>query len=420
MTHIRIARTRSIGTLVGPVVAALAIALFAGACEEKNTYVPPPPPKVTVAKPIQKPVTDYLDFTGNIAAVQTVQLRARVEGYLERVLFDDGDLVKKGEQLFLIEQAPYIAGVDAAKADLARAQAAAKQAKLTADRTRVAGRSGAVSQQQVDEAEARLEGQAAEVLAMKAAVETAELNLGYTKVYAPFDGRVGRRLVDPGNLVGAGEQTLLAEDNQIKPVYVYFTSNERALLPIVEKRNRPAPDEVGKSKNQPLFLGLATDEGYPHEGYLDFAAITLDPNTGTLQLRGVFDNPDRKLLPGLFAKIRAPVGMNENAMLVPQQAVGFDQQGEYVMVVGADDTVERRGVEQGPISDDMRVITKGLKGDERVIVEGLLRAIPGRKVTPETEQASAEGASQPATPKAEPQTSVSIPPPEPKAPEQKQ
>ncbi len=148
-----------------------------------------------------------------------------------------------------------------------------------------------------------------------------------------------------------------------------------------------------------MFLGLATDEGYPHEGYLDFAAITLDPGTGTLQLRGVFKNPDRKLLPGLFAKIRGPVGENENAMLVHQQAVGFDQQGEYVMVVGQDNTVERRSVEQGPISEEMRVITKGLKGDEQVIVKGLLRAIPGRKVTPETEQVSASDAA-PASPSA--------------------
>jgi RND family efflux transporter MFP subunit len=403
-------------TFLAPLALLLVIAGMTAACEEKNTYVPPPPPKVTVAKPVQKPVTEYLEFTGNIAAVQTVELRARVEGYLEKVLFQDGDLVKEGEQLFQIEQAPYIAQVDAAKADLARAQASFKQAKLTAERRRQAGRSGAISQQQVDEAEAIQQGQAAEVLAMKAALETAELNLGYTKVYAPFDGRVGRRLKDPGNLVGAGEKTILAEVNQIDPVYVYFTINERALLPIMERRGRRDPGAEAKSKNQPLFLGLATDEGYPYEGYLDFAAITLDPNTGTLQLRGVFNNPTRKLLPGLFAKIRGPVGENKDAMLVPQQAVGFDQQGEYVLVVGADDTVERRGVEQGPISDGMRVITKGLKGDERVIVDGLLRAIPGRKVTPTTEQTSAKGDKQPGAPK----TEASAPPPQPKAPSQKQ
>lgn len=213
-------------------------------------------------------------------------------------------------------------------------------------------------------------------------METAELNLGYTKVRAPFDGRIGRRLVDPGNLVGAGEDTLLAEINQIKPAYAYFTINERALLPIMERRKEQNPGAEASKKTQPLFLGLATDEGYPHEGYLDFAAITLDPATGTLQLRGVFENPDNALLPGLFAKIRAPVAKDEDAILVPQQAVGFDQQGEYVMVVGPDNTVERRSVEQGSLADGMRAITKGLKGDEKVIVAGLMRAIPGRKVTP--------------------------------------
>ncbi len=372
----------------------LAVALIAGACEEKNTYAPPPPPKVTVAQPVKKPVTQYLELTGNIAAVQTVQLRARVEGYLEQVLFKDGDMVKKGDLLFQIEQAPYIAAVNEAKADVARAQAALKQARLTADRRRKAGRSGAISKQQVDEAAAKADAEAAEVMSLKAALEKAELNLGYTKVYAPFDGRIGRHLKDPGNLVGSGEDTLLAEINQIEPVYAYFTIGERTLLPIMERKDRADPGTDAEHGTQPLFLGLATDEDYPYKGFLDFAAITLDPETGTLQLRGVFKNPDRKLIPGLFAKIRAPIGKNEDAVLVPQKAVGFDQQGEYVMVVGQDDTVERRGVEQGSISDGMRVIRKGLKGDEQVVVAGLMRAIPGRKVTPVSAKEAAKAASQ--------------------------
>ncbi len=372
----------------------LAVTLIAGACEEKNAYVAPPPPKVTVAEPVTKPVTEYLEFTGNIAAVQTVELRARVEGYLEQVLFEDGDVVKKGDLLFQIEQAQYIAQVNEAKANVARAQAALTQAKLTANRRRQAGRSGAISQQQVDEALAQADAQAAEVMSLKAALETAELNLGYTKVYAPFDGRIGRRLVDAGNLVGAGEETLLAEINQIEPVYAYFTISERALLPIMERRKSQDPGAQASKKTQPLFLGLATDEGYPHDGFLDFAAITLDPGTGTLQLRGVFKNPDRTLLPGLFAKIRAPVAAEEDALLVPQQAVGFDQQGEYVMIVGPDNTVERRSVEQGPLADDMRVISKGLKGDEQVIVAGLMRAIPGRVVTPVPAEEAAKAKSE--------------------------
>ncbi len=378
--------------LAGFLSGILTVALLAGACEEKNTYVAPPPPKVTVAQPVKKPVTEYLEFTGNIAAVQTVELRARVEGYLEEIFFKDGDLVKKGDLLFQIEQAPYIAAVNQAKGNVARAQAALKQARLTANRRQQAGRSGAISKQQVDEAVAQADAQAAEVASLKAALETAELNLGYTKIYAPFDGRIGRRLVDPGNLVGAGEDTLLAEINQIEPVYAYFTINERALLPILEKRKTENPGASASDGTQPLLLGLATDEGYPHKGFLDFAAITLDAGTGTLQLRGIFKNPDRQLLPGLFAKIKAPVSKDADAILVPQQAVGFDQQGEYVMVIGPDDTVERRGVEQGALADDMRVINKGLKGDEQVIVAGLMRAIPGRKVTPVSAKEAAEAA----------------------------
>ncbi len=398
---------------LGVITLAAAMALFAGACEEKNVYVPPPPPKVTVATPVTRPVTEYLEFTGNIAAVQTVELRARVAGYLEQVLFKDGDLVKEGDLLFQIERAPYIAAVNAAKADLAQAQAALKQATLTAERRRQAGATGAISKQQVDEAEAIREGQAAEVLARKAALERTELDLGYTQVRAPFDGHIGRRLRDPGSLVGAGELTLLAEINQIQPVFAYFTINERTLLTLLERRGGQRDGVDGTERpRQPLFLGLVTDgQDFPYEGDFDFAAISLDAGTGTLQLRGVFENLDGRLLPGLFVRIRAPVGTNENAMLVPQRAVGFDQLGEYVMVVGADNTVERRGVELGSVDNDMQVISKGLKGDEQVIVDGLLRAIPGRPVAPVIEQADATAMAHREAPKAAAEAVVPAPEP---------
>jgi len=365
----------------GPIaILAIALGLGVAACEDqKNAYVAPPPPKVTVVAPTRKAITESFDFTGNTAATNTVQLRARVEGYLEQVLFKDGDHVKKGDRLFVIEKAPYIAAVDQAKADLARAKANQLEQEATAARNIRAGKSGAVSKQQVDEAIARREMSKAQVLAEQAALEKAELNLGYTDVRAPFDGRIGRRLKDPGNLVGAGEDTLIAEINQIDPIYVYFTIDERTLLRIREERNREANS---KERTQPLFLGLANEDGYPHEGYFDFAGITLDPETGTLQLRGIFPNPDGKILPGLFARIRAPIAEIKNAVRVPQQAVSFDQQGEYVLVVNDQNRVERRGVKTGPLSGEMRVITDGLKSDEKVISAGLLRAIPGREVTP--------------------------------------
>lgn len=363
-------------------LAVLATIFAAGlACGERNTYVPPPPPKVTVSQPVKQPVTEYLEFTGNTAAFNTVQLRARVEGYLEKVLFQDGDVVKKGQLLFLIQQNTY-----EAKLKQAEAEVLAQKARLEHGQTEFARFSKLVQQKaaaQTDVDRWRFERDAARaaVLAAEAQVDLARLNLSYTRVTAPFDGRIDRRLKDPGNLVGAGgEQTLLAEINQITPIYVYFTINERELLRAISETKESAAE---MEKTVPISLGLANESGYPHQGTLDFAAITLSPTTGTLLLRGVIPNPDLKILPGLFARVRAPVGEQKPALLVPQIAVGYDQLGPYVLVVDDRNAVERRNVQVGTLVDDRRVITQGLTGKEWVIVKGLLQAIPGKLVTPE-------------------------------------
>jgi RND family efflux transporter MFP subunit len=223
----------------------------------------------------------------------------------------------------------------------------------------------------------------------QAQVDLAKLNLSYTRVTAPFSGRMGRRLVDPGNLVGAGgQETTLAEINQIDPIYAYFTISEIELLR-VRKMHRESTGGDYRTRPVPVYAGLANEQGYPHEGRIDFAAITVDPSTGTLLLRAVFPNPDSTILAGLFVRLRVPVGREANAILVPEVALGLDQVGRYVLVVNDNNIVERRAVRLGQTFDTMRVIDDGLKGDERVVVNGLLRAIPGREVSPEVQEAEA-------------------------------
>ena len=221
----------------------------------------------------------------------------------------------------------------------------------------------------------------AAVMAAQAQVVLAKLNLSYTRITAPFDGRMGRHLKDPGALVGAGEKTLLAEINQIDPIYVYFNINEQDLLRVRGKKP-PSPEEA-KKKKHPVSVGLADETGYPHQGYLDFAAISLNPTTGSLQLRAILPNPDAVILPGLFARVRAPIGEQNEALLVPETAISYDQMGPLVRLVNEKNVVERRGVKLGVQDGTDRVVLEGLQGEEWVVVAGLLRAIPGRQVTPE-------------------------------------
>jgi RND family efflux transporter MFP subunit len=365
--------------------AALAAALLVGGCEEKNTYVPPPPPKVTVAKPVQKTVTDYLEFTGNTQAIFTVKLVARVEGYLEKQHFQDGADVRKGDLLFTIQPDQYQAQLQQAQADVLNEKAALLHAETEFVRYSRLYEQKAAAATDVDNWRYQRDAAKAGLANAEAQVELAKLNISYTQVTAPFNGRMGRHLVDPGNVVGNNQA--LAEINQIDPIYTYFTINELDLLRV--RRLAQAADGADyRDRPVPAFAGLANESGYPHEGRIDFAAISVDPGTGTLLLRAIIPNPDRTIVPGLFARVRVPVGRIANAVLVPEIALGFDQIGRYVLIVDDKNVVERRGVETGPAHGDLRVIDSGLKGDERVIVNGLLRAIPGREVNPQVEAAA--------------------------------
>lgn len=369
---------------------ALGAALLLVGCDgNENTYVAPPPLKVIVTTPTVQTVEENLTFTGNTAAIETVKLVARVEGYLEKIHFEDGQRVKKNDLLFTIQKSQYRADVLSVQGEIDAIKAQLKHADTEYQRYLSLYKQKAAAATEVDRWLYNRDSAQAELESAQAKLENANLNLSYTTVTAPFDGRMSRHLIDAGNLVGTDGETLLAEINRIDPIYVYFTINERDLLRVTQGEQGASAQSPSRQNTQVLYMGLSSQEGYPYQGKLDYAAITVNPQTGTLQLRGIFPNADGKIVPGLFARIRAPYTQVHDAILVPAQAVGFDQQGNYVLTVNDKNIVERRTVETGEQIGEKRVITSGLKGDERLIVEGLLRAIPGHEVAPE--MAGADG-----------------------------
>ncbi len=351
------------------------------ACEERNVYAPPPPPSVTVVQPTRSLVADHLEYTGNTEAVNTVQLRARVQGVLEKVLFKDGDLVKEGQLLFVIQQNTYQAQLEQARAQILQQKANYDHAMIETDRYTRLVQQNAAPQTDLDNWKFQRDASKAGVMAAQAARDLAELNLGYTKITAPFSGRIGRHLVDPGNLVGAGEFTPLASINQIDPLYVYFNVNEPDVLRMMGETGssaiRPEDPRI------PLMVGLADETGYPHEGYVDFRDTGLTPTTGTLLFRGILPNSDGKILPGLFARVRIRLaGSEKPALLVPEEAVGYDQLGAYVLVVDEKNVVEHRTVKPDARVGERRAIREGLAGGDWVVIRGQIQAFPGKQVTP--------------------------------------
>ncbi len=353
-------------------------------CGERNQYVEPPPPGVTVSKPLQMDVVDYLEFTGTTQSVDTVDIRARVQGFLQNVFFKDGANVNKDDLLYIIDPRTYQAAVDKARADLDNRRAQLEKTEIEYQRNVRLYKENAASQRDLDNSKANRDSAKAAVAAATAALEEAQINLGYTTIRAPIEGRIGRSLVDVGNLVGAGEYTLLATIKDYDPIYAFFTISERELLRIMKMQR-----EEGKIKDEyrpeliPVELGLSNESGYPHKGTLDFADLGVDPSTGTILMRGIFPNPDPYvLLPGLFVRLRLPIGLVRDALLVTDRALGADQQGKYLLVVNQDHVVEYRPVKTGPLVNGMRVIEEGLKADEWVVVNGIQRARPGAKVNP--------------------------------------
>jgi RND family efflux transporter MFP subunit len=385
-------------------VVASALFIILPGCGGKPKPPPPPPPKVTVAPPVQRMVTDTVELTGNTQAIYTVQLVARVAGYLEKVSFQDGQMVEKGQPLFLIQQNTYEDTLRQAEATLSQYQAQFQYAAAQFTRYSNLVERKAASQSDVDNWRYQRDTAQANLRSAEAQRDLAQLNLGYTDIRAPFRGRIDRRLTDPGNLVGSGTNTVLAEVSQIDPLYVYFNISDTDLGRLL--RGTHWTPGRASSAEWPVFAGLPNEEGYPHQGHLDYAAITLTTTTGTLLLRGVFANPEGAILPGLYARVRVPLETRP-ALLVPEVALGNDQQGPYILLVNEKNTVERRNVKTGPVVDNnLRVIEQGLTGQESVIVKGLQKAAPGRPVTPEREgSASAPAPGSPPSPpqpKAEP------------------
>ncbi len=363
--------------LAGPLLLLLALS----ACDQgKNTYVPPPPPQVTIAHPLRQPVTDYLKQTGTASAVASVTLVARVPGYLQSMSFTDGSMVDKGKLLFVIEQAPYKANLDLAEATLAQQQAQLTRAGEEYDRQLRLVKQSAGSQANVEKWLAERNSAAAAVDEAKANIEIAQINLGYTEVKAPFRGRIGRHLVDAGNLVGSPTPTSLAVIDEIQPIYVYFNLDESTVLRIraAMRARGLGPSDIDKV---PVYVGLQNEDGYPHEGKLDFVATGIDTSTGTLQVRALLPNDDRAILPGMFVRVHVPVERDKDSLLVSNRLLAVDQTGTYLLVVNTQDVVEQRTVEIGALVDGNRVITKGLQADDWVVVEGIQRAAPGTKVS---------------------------------------
>jgi len=379
-----------------------ALALFAGVsllaavlagCGQENKLVEPPPPKVTVAQPLIETVTDYLEFTGTTVASEFAEVRARVSGLLQSMKFEPGTEVAQGELLFVIDPAEYQADLQAAEAELAGAQAQYERAETEYKRADKLFKQKAGAEAEVVKWRVQRDVASAEILRTQAKVDRARLNLGYTQVTAPISGRVGREEVEVGNLVGEGEATVLTDVTDSDPMYVYFNLNERDLLRVLEiyrgriEEQATDPGEVsGEKLDIPVYVGLANEEGYPHEGRYDFAESSVDPDTGTIQLRAVFDNPGRPptLLPGLFARVRLPLDTRPDIPLVTERAIGTDQAGTYLLVVNSENLVERRDVETGQRIDGLIVIEAGIQNDELVVVDGIQRARPGGRVEPQT------------------------------------
>lgn len=427
----------------------LAAALCVTGCQPKNTYVEPPPPEVIVSFPVEQDVTDYMEVTGMAHPVLSVDIRARVRGFLKERLVEEGSDVKQGQLLLVIDEEPFRVQLDQAKARLAEAEAALQKAKQSQSReimraqlaldesqlrvakeeeqrlnklvaTRavtvedwdraVANREKAEAQVEASKAHLKqaeadydidIMSAEANVSAAKTAVRNAEIELGYCRITSPIDGRIRRLNYDVGNLVGDNQASLLTTVVKINPIYTYTNLSVDDFLKYRSAASI-GPESAEQAQTIPVELELAYETGYPHHGHVDYYDPQVDKGTGTIEIRSVFPNEDGKILPGMFARLRVPIAKRPNALLLPERALGSDQTGQFVLVVGEGDKVEYRKVKVGARHGDLRVVEGKIAAKDRVIVEGLLRARPGIKVVPKSQAENEQVAA--TTPGAQPAT----------------
>jgi multidrug efflux system membrane fusion protein len=380
---------------VGMAAIGACAALAAGGCGNSGhgAQSAPPPPQVSVAKVLEKRVKDWDEFTGRLQAVETVEIRPRVSGYIDKVAFREGSQVKHGDLLFVIDPRPYQAETDRAAADLKRYKTSLELARIELARVQRLKDSGAVSQEELDERKSTVAQAEANSAGAASALEAATLNLNFTRVTSPITGRVSRAEVTRGNLVTGGTNggTLLTSVVSMDPMYLYFEGDEQAYLrygQMARSGQRPSSRDAAN----PVRVGLANEEGFPHTGQVDFVDNQLNPQTGTIRARAVLDNKDGVYTPGMFARVQLLGSSEYSAILIDDRAVNTDQNQKYVFVLGANNQVEYRRIKLGRVIDGLRIVREGLKAGDVIVVNGAQRVHPGITVTPQTVTMGADAA----------------------------
>ena len=373
MSHITSRRTSVIAVIA---------AMLAASCSKPKPAMPAP--EVTVAPAIDRDVTDWDEFTGHFEAVQSVEVRPRVSGFIQHVSFPEGATVKQGDVLLTIDPRPYEAEVARADAMLEQAKTRAALASQELERAKRLSNTQAISREELDARTSSVDEAAAAIRASDAALRNAKLNLEWTVVRAPISGRVGRAEITAGNLVQAGSPSasLLTTIVSLDPIYVYFDTDEQAYLKFVNARK--AQKQIPRFARDDIQVGLTNETGFPHTATLDFVDNRIDRTAGTIRMRAVLRNADGQFAPGLFARIRLPGGNHHSATMVQDQAIGTDQDRKFVLVLKPDSTLEYRPIGLGRVVEGLRVVQSGLKAGEQVVINGMLRVRPGMKVTAKT------------------------------------